>query len=182
MIQARYLDMIKKIYLDMDGVICDFCTPFFTMAKQTGLPITNPLKSYHDTQDQRLFHYAVKQGVFADLPLMDNACLLIDTLQALSERFNFDIEILSSVNCTTPSVARFICEQKRQWLQTNGIHFPANFVDISFQKGEYANYNHLLIDDSEIPIKSFATCGGKVIKHTQVEKTLDQLAKLLKGR
>ncbi len=171
--------MIKKIYLDMDGVICECVQEFIRLSKEIGLPLTYPLTSENDNSDQRLFYAFVKHGGFATLPLMPDTKYLIDRLDEICADHGIEIEILTSVNTTNPDSVKAVTAQKTEWLAQHGINYPVNTVCISSHKGEYATPDSLLIDDSATPIESFLLHGGQTIAHINADDTITQLEQLL---
>lgn len=171
--------MIKKIFLDMDGVICECCQEFMRLSDEIGLPLTYPLTSENDGSDQRLFYAFVKHGRFATLPLMPDTHYLIDNLNRICAKHGIEIEILTSVNTTNPDSVNAVTAQKKAWLAQYGINYPVNAVCISSHKGEYATPDSLLIDDSATPIESFLFHGGQTIAHINAHDTIQQLEQLL---
>lgn len=171
--------MIKKIFLDMDGVICECCKEFIRLSDEIGLPLTYPLTSEDDDSDQRLFYAFVEHGRFATLPLMPDTHYLIDNLNQICAEHGIVIEILTSVNTLDPHTINVVTQQKKQWLAQHGINYPVNTVSISSQKGEYATPDSLLIDDSATPIESFLFHGGQTIAHINAHDTIKQLQQLL---
>lgn len=170
---------IKKIFLDMDGVICECVPAFVHLAEQTGLPLSYPLASAHDTSDQRLFYEFVERGLFATLPPMHDLPYLLSELEAIRHEYGITIEMLTSINTLDETTAQKTVEQKKAWLKQHGINYAFNFVNISFQKGDFATPDSVLIDDSATPIEHFLMNGGKTIAHLNAHDTIEHLRAML---
>ena len=165
-----------QVYLDMDGVICDFVHPFTQLSKETGLPITYSIEGKNHNKDQRLFEVAVKEyGIFQQLPPMPDMSMLKQGLDDLVKQKKINVEILTSVNSYDDKIARLAIKQKQKWLDDHGFEYKANFVNEGAMKGAYAKPNSLLIDDSEVPCYSFGNAGGSFIRHTAAVHTLHEL-------
>lgn len=165
-----------QVYLDMDGVICDFVHPFTQLSKETGLPITHSIEGKNHNKDQRLFEVAVREyGIFQQLPPMPDMSILKQGLDDLVKQGKIDIEILTSINSYDDKIAKLAIKQKQKWLDDHGFEYKANFVNEGAMKGRYAKPNSLLIDDSEIPCYAFSNAGGEFIRHTAAVHTMHEL-------
>lgn len=160
--------MIKKIYLDMDGVLCDFEKKYFTLFNETP----------SETRDKKTFNPNWKEFVkgenFSKLDWYPGGKELLEFIK----QFPIDVEILSS-----SGGERFHAEvrtQKINWLRTHGIKYRANIVSGRKHKKDYATPETILIDDTEDVVNSFNEAGGHGILHKDIKKTKEKLKKLLK--
>lgn len=139
---------ITKIYLDLDGVICDF------NKKYKELFDIFPNKAEKDKTFDKFFTEFIDNQAFATLDLMPDAIKLMDYLRETG----IDVEILSS----TASERRHphIRPQKIKWLKKHQIEFPAILVPGAYLKKEFALPTAILIDDTEKNIIQWQEAGG----------------------
>jgi len=158
---------ITKIYLDMDGVICDFQDRYKKLFNS--LPERDDkTKTFYKNFDK-----FIEGRNFADLNMMEGSITLIHTLEKLYEEYGIVTEILSS----TASEKRHetIKEQKEEWLKTHGITFKQNFVPGKQLKYKFAEPTALIIDDTVSVIDDWRRAGGQAIWHNNVPATLAML-------
>jgi hypothetical protein len=158
---------ITKIYLDMDGVICDFQNRYKKLFDS--LPERDDkTKTFHKNFDK-----FIEGRNFATLEMMEGSITLIHTLEKLYEEQGIVTEILSS----TASEKRHetIKEQKEEWLKTHGITFKQNFVPGKSLKYLFAEQTALIIDDTVSVIDDWRRHGGQAIWHNNVPATLAML-------
>ena len=160
--------MIEKIYLDMDGVLCNFERRYFELYKE--LP-----GSMRDRKDFNLhWHDFIATKQFETLDWYPGGKELVD----FCFKTKLPIELLTSSggNKYHDEVAR----QKVVWLENNGLgKLKANVVPGRKHKAEYATPNTILIDDTQDIIQSFNAAGGIGILHKEIGNTLMMLEKLL---
>jgi hypothetical protein len=158
---------ISKIYLDMDGVICNFTDRYKRLF--------NSLPDRDDKTKQfgKRFDEFIEGGNFATLDMMEGAVVLIHALEQLYVEYGIPTEILSS----TASEKRHeqIKAQKEEWLKTHGILFKQNFVPGKRLKPNYAEPTALIIDDTVSVIDGWRRAGGPAIWHNNVPATLAML-------
>lgn len=155
--------IIKKIYLDMDGVIADFDRRYKSRYKML------PREAEEHKEFDKFFTQFIKDGEFATLDLMPDAMDLINFLRGLK----IPTEILSS--SASEKRDPDIRPQKLEWLKKNNIEFPAIIVPGKRHKKEYSNKNTLLIDDTPVNIDQWRREGGIGILHTDAFTTINIL-------
>ena len=158
--------MIEKIYLDMDGVLCDFDMRFEQVfgIKSKSVPGRMTESVYWES--------FVTQKQFERLDWDPGGETLLDYIEAL----DIPYEILSS--SATPTHFDEIARQKTLWLGDRGINVPVNIVPGKRFKKTYATPASLLIDDIDKNVFGFIEAGGHSILHRNIEDTIDQLKKL----
>lgn len=151
---------IKKIYLDMDGVIANFNSRYKSLYKM------EPSEADANGDFDKFFTKFIADGHFATLDLMPDAMELIDYLRGLS----IPTEILSS----TASEKRDadIRRQKLEWLEKHNIEFSPILVPGKRLKKDYSNPSSLLIDDTQVNIDQWRREGGVGILHTDAVNTI----------
>lgn len=165
------MHQVTKIYLDMDGVLCDFNQRWFELFNET------PGKTREKKEFQPNWDIFVKEQNFATLNHLSGSK---DLLEFVSSKSNFvDIEILSSSGGKKyHNEVRF---QKLQYLKNRGLNFPANIVPGRKLKQNYATSDSVLIDDTEDVIDAFNGAGGIGILHIDTQTTLTKLESVLNG-
>jgi len=156
-----------KIYLDMDGVICDFNSKFKEMFN------VSPASAESRRRFGDLFHKFINANAFATLNKMPDADDLLNYLKTIE----VPIEMLSST--ARPSSNASISRQKQIWLDKHGITYPAIFVPGASLKAQYADKNSILIDDTEGVIDAWNKAGGTGILHKDALTTISILSTLL---
>jgi hypothetical protein len=153
-----------KLYLDMDGVICDFDSKFAEISPE--LP-----------DNQRFRHAVMDHKIFTLLKPMPDAKELLDYVACLR---HIDIQILTSVGTFDEERGYQAKIQKRAWLDRNNIFYQANFVRCKPEKANFANDMSILIDDSPGCIKPFVAKGGHGILHTDTKSTIEKIENIFK--
>jgi len=149
-----------KLYLDMDGVLCNF------------------EKAYHqlvsDNTDRKKFREAViTHKIFRELEFMPDTQELLNYVSTLK---NIDVQILTSMGTHDPFQANAAKEQKLYWLEKNNIPYKPNFVHSKEEKANYATPTSILVDDSAGCIGPFERKGGHGILHTSAATTIPILS------
>jgi hypothetical protein len=150
---------ITKIYLDLDGVICDFYKRY--IGKYGVVPSEVSKKEFD-------LHFAdfIETRQFATLDLMPDAMVLVDFLRGL----DVPTEILSSTS--NESRHDRITEQKLEWLKNHNIDFKVNLVPGKRLKKTFANPTTILIDDTPQNIDQWRKQDGIGILYDNVETTI----------
>lgn len=150
---------IDKIFLDMDGVLCDFEKRYESLYGE----------SPRHTREKKLFsnnwHDFVKTKQFEHLEYFPGALELMKYVNDTK----ISVEILSSSGGKLyhDEVER----QKRKWLNDHNIHYKVNIVSGRKEKAQYATPNTILIDDTPEVIRFFEEAEGIGILHENYGKT-----------
>jgi len=172
MITFREFKKLNKkeitIFCDMDGVLTDFLGG---IARHLGK------KSFEqgDIDKVLLTDAGTSKGWWVALdPLPDQK-----TLWKYISQYN--IQILSAC----PSVCRndkAVMAGKKAWIKKHCKPSPSKVNIVQRRdKKNFADSNHILIDDHERNTKDFEFAGGRSIVHTSAIKTIKQLKGMIKG-
>lgn len=151
------------IYLDMDGVVCNFEEKF------------TPLKPPGVKYDKEIFAKAVMEDkIFETLNWMPNGKRLITHVRSIP---GVKVEMLTSVGTHRTEQGAEAARQKTVWLKRHGIDYHPNFVKMFSEKKKYANPMTILIDDRPDCALPFTEAGGHGILHDDkhMDRTLSQL-------
>lgn len=148
----------KTVYIDLDGVICDFEG---TYQKLFGV---HP----KDAKDSRSENWKsfVEQKAFENLDMISGADTFLNALKLLQETDNVTFKYLTSAGGkseTNDSVKA----QKNEWLRKKGLDFFECIVVYSgSHKADYANAQSMLVDDTQRVLDKFKQNGGNIFRHT----------------
>lgn len=159
------------IYLDMDGVLCNFDDQYI---KVNGIPPSLARRDSKDTDDN--WDRFVKTKSFEKLDYYPGAELLLKLIKVLSSEPGVIIEILSSSGGS--HYHEEVMAQKLKWLKDHDIPYKANIVSGRSKKKNYANEHSVLIDDTEDVIDAFNKAGGTGILHKRVNETVHKLVEI----
>jgi len=160
--------MITKIYLDMDGVLCDFEKKFTEYYGFLSLAKRDRKEWSRDWEDFILH----KKG-FEKLDWFPGGQELLNHVRNIK----LPVEILSSAG--GKKFQGEVTAQKIKWLRKHGINYRANIVSGRKEKAEYATPETVLIDDTEDVLRHFTQAGGHGILHKNVKDTIQKLDLLL---
>ena len=158
--------MIKTIYLDMDGVLCDF------KSAVVDKNIYNPTKN---TINWDLLK-SLGSEFWANLQWIREGQRLYAGLFKFCIEQKITLCILSSIGFREGKVG------KQQWIEN---HITINpmciyFVDRNTDKIHFAEENALLIDDYGKNIEKFIQAGGQAIKfNNNAKEVIDKLKTLI---
>lgn len=159
---------VTKIYLDMDGVLCNFDKRWIELFNETPGQ-TRSRKEFVPNWDT--FVLNENFVTLDDFPGSD------DLLEFVMSKSNtVDIEILSSSG--GQKYHNEVRGQKMRYLKARGLSFPTNIVPGRKLKQNYATPDSILIDDTEDVIESFNRAGGIGILHTDANVTLAKLQEI----
>jgi len=160
--------MIKKIYLDMDGVLCDFEKKFTEYYGALSLAKRDRKQWSGDWED-----FIVNKKGFEKLDWFSGGHELLNAVR----NTKLPVEILSSSG--GEKFHGEVTAQKIKWLRKHGINYKANIVTGRKKKAEYATPETVIIDDTEDVIRYFKQAGGVGILHKDIKETLMKLKELL---
>ena len=159
---------VTKLYLDMDGVLCDFEKRFTELYGKDAL----------GARDRKNFTTNwpnfIMDGNFESLEWFPGGKELLDFIQ---NETDWEVEILSSSG--GEKFHSEVAAQKVVWLCDKGIPYKANIVPGRKHKTAYATPETILIDDTEDIIVNFNAAGGLGILHKDINETLAKLRTLL---
>lgn len=160
--------MIRKIAIDLDGVVVDFLRGAISAG------IFNPETGIMD--ETKLME--ADERFWADLPAIVEGLWLYSRLYAFSRRKDLTIYVLShAINEASKA-------GKREWIQKNLKTNPMEIVFVAKRKdkNDFADSQTLLIDDFQKNCDEFEAAGGHAVCfHRQdFKKTLEELREYLR--
>lgn len=159
--------MIRKIYLDLDGVITDFERKYREVF-DTDPALVRAHKKYCDNWKR-----FVEEHHFTKLDYYPGA---LELLEYLADK-DVEIQILSSSGGEL--YHEIVKQDKIVWLCEHGITYHPNIVSGRSQKKLFAEEGALLIDDMLDNVNQFMSAGGEGIYHKDVNYTIARLDELL---
>lgn len=154
-----YDSKVKVIYVDMDGVLCNFNKLYVEMFNIS--PNQTDKKDFGPN-----FKQLIDDKGFEKLEPMPDFWSLIAHLNC----FSIPKEILSST--ARQENHEEISRQKKLWLNTRGINYKQNFVPGKHLKAQYATPDSILIDDTISVIDAWDKAGGIGILHKNAASTI----------
>ena len=152
---------ISKIYVDMDGVLCNFekrYTEMFGVIKEDARR-----KVFRPNFDR-----FIATNQFATLDIMPDFHLLVQYLNLLHDTPK---QILSST--AYEKTYETISRQKREWLGDHSVWWPDPiFVPGKRHKYKFAQPDTVIIDDTYSVIEDWRNAGGIGIWHKDWATTL----------
>lgn len=159
----------RKIYLDMDGVICDFSKKF---TDEIGEDLSSYTKKYGWPKTWKTIEeYGVK--FWSDMEWMKGSKKLWNYLKNLD-----NVEILTG--SPLYKVGEYAKKGKELWIKNNIGNLKVNHIEGKL-KYKYVKNNDILIDDSKRNCDLWNEAGGISILHKNVEETIEKLNELLKN-
>ena len=153
------------LYLDMDGVLCNFDKAYRKL---------DPEKA-----DRKKFREAVfTYKIFEDLEFMPDTQELLNYVCKLE---GITIEILTSLGTYDAVQGNHARSQKLHWLNKYNIPYKANFVRSKQEKANFAHPHAILVDDSAGCINPFNAASGHGILHTKSSDTIQQIHDTIRG-
>lgn len=160
--------MIDTIYLDMDGVLCDFEGRYIDLFHEM------PGATRERKEFSKNWSDFVGGENFSTLDHWPGSKVLLDYVSDLK---NVQIKILTSSG--GHKYHNVVKEQKERWLKSNGIYYEAIVVPGRRKKAAYATPTSILIDDTADVIDAFTEEGGIGILHKNAINTVKLLDILL---
>ena len=157
------------IFLDMDGVICNFAKRYKELFGNF------PERHTNSKEFGRNFAEFIKGKNFATLEMMPDAPLLLSYLMTV----DCPVEILSSTAREDNHAE--LCKQKSLWLDKHSIFYPRNFTPGKSKKKMWADPQSIIIDDTESVIDDWRKAGGIAIHHRDALTTIAMLYSILNG-
>lgn len=162
---------VKRIFLDMDGVLADFLKGV-EQPEYIGHPLTNDAKG-HTEYDLRKEELTNKR-LFANLPPMADMYDLI----AYVKHCEVPWEILTAAGDVNRNLVVY---DKNEWVKRYiDPTIPVTCTFSGSQKAAYAREGNVLIDDRKKNIDAWVAAGGIGIVHTSAADTIEQLKTLRK--
>jgi hypothetical protein len=151
-----------EIFLDMDGVLCDFDNRF---KEFSGLLPEKYIEKYNEDSFWRLIN---KEGVnfWSEMKWMNDGKLLWNYTK------KYNPTLLSA-----PSKKYESRLGKQLWVKNN-IPNTKLILTPASNKKKYSGKNKILIDDREDNIEQWVSVGGIGIHHTSSINSIEQLKKL----
>ena len=151
--------MIKRIFVDMDGVLADF------VKGVTGPKYLNGPLVDENTYDDRNIELS-NQGLFLDLPKMPDMDLLMNYVKTTGVYW----EILT---CSGMLNRKKVMQDKIAWIKKHIQPMPVVTGTLKGKhKAAYAAPGHVLIDDRQENIYAWVMNGGQGILHRNAECTI----------
>jgi len=157
-------DIKYKIWVDMDGVLVDFEKGF---KKLTGIAP----KDYEEKYSTEKFWSIIDNE--------PNFWVNLEWMPKGRELWSY-VKEFNPIILTTPSrTNRESCQQqKKSWVRKHLGDYPVKF---SFNKGEYADEDSILIDDMEHNIESWEEHDGIAILHINNKMTIELMVNIMDG-
>ena len=168
-----------KLFLDLDGVICNFSKGYKKLSHDISIGTYAELYGKESAKD--IFLNAGTK-FWEDLEWIDGGKELFNAASSLFKH----VFILSSAGTTNEYKSKIVEEGKRNWLKVNIPSIPPENIFIvkgRHLKQEYSNSDSILVDDLEDTIKSWDSKGGIGILHNSdnYQETIDELDILSKS-
>ncbi len=160
-------ELKRIVYVDMDGVICDFDGAFYAM---TGISTDN-------VNDDEMWSQIAAHGkvrFFSEMPWMSGGKEL---WSFVNDNF-LQVKILTALGRSDASDGGQTSRGKRMWLRTNIPSMQDSdiiMVANRHKKKQYSKPGDIIIDDNQEVIQGWLKKGGIGILHKTTPETIGQL-------
>lgn len=162
---------MRTVFVDMDGVLCDFNKKYVELFERTP-------KEVRMDRERKMYstywHDFVDKSQFAYLDWHEGGQELVQFLNSLSK---VQLCVLSSAGGFDRQ--REVLEQKVRWLRMHDIKWPAVIVPGRRYKSGFADSNSFMIDDTPDVVTGFIDSGGHGIIHTNASETIEAIKQWL---
>lgn len=166
---------IKELYIDMDGVLCNFHKRFDELFKSSPL-VDYPTSNINNSKKfKQQFNEFVVGNNFATLEPVPDFNLAVRFINNIPKRIR--LYILSST--ANEDYYPEISKQKNEWLKKYDIRIPAIYVPGKRFKQTYSGAGKILIDDTKQNIDQWNDRSGKAIFHKNWRTTIKEYNNLL---
>lgn len=146
---------VTEILLDMDGVFVDFDAQFKSVI---GVTPANTIREDH----YKNFVKFVNSGGFVNAPMVPKAKEFFKEIYELADSKDVRLRFLTS-DGSIRECRDSVMDQKKEWLQNNGMWLGENNFILSIGwrgKADYAKPTTVLIDDTTRNVEYFESRGG----------------------
>lgn len=162
---------MKKIFVDMDGVLANFDAHFERLYGVL------PKDGFNKTRWEDF----CKSEQFKLLNPFPGAFTLVDFLEDIEKLPGVSVMILGSTGGYEYHGTVQEQKQKLSWLEKHKIDFPAIFVPGKRFKRFHATSSSMLIDDHPENVNEFITYGGHAHRYTTPGLAIRDIEDFLKG-
>lgn len=152
--------MIRTIYLDMDGVLCDFYKAYKQRFRIDLTPLDGKAPKKEKEVFRKNFIEFIEEEGFTTLPSLKGC---YDILRLCDTYKEVEKKILTSSG--NEEAHEEISRQKKSWLWDHCIDYECIVVPGKRFKKDYAKKTALLIDDTLTNCQTFRDSGGIAIQH-----------------
>lgn len=169
--------MIKSIFVDMDGVLCDFFGRYLDLYGKAEENDDELSKNKQKEIRKKRYHDFIDSQQFASLDPMPDFEQAMVFLNRLKKDFGIAIYILSSTS--NEDYFDSISGQKKKWLKDHAVKFEAIFVPGKRHKRMYAGAGNILIDDTLSNVEDWNNNGGIAIYHQSWDESIAQIRSMI---
>ena len=166
---------MRKIYVDMDGVVADFD---MTVGQILGRELN--ASSQHNISPEEWNIIALYPRLYLDLPLMEHATHLVGYCTSLVSKYNTQFLTALPLRKTLPLAQ----EDKIEWCRKYFPGYKVNFGPRSVDKWKWCepNSGDILIDDRMSNIEEWCEKGGGIgiLYQNRINETLEHLDQAMK--
>jgi len=153
----------RTVYVDMDGVICDFNKHFEEL-----FGIHPSTHKDSDVDFWKVFNQNPK-GFFRNLKPFHGYLEFLAFVVRHAEAYGYNVKYLTALSTMNALSLEEQLTDKIEWIkkytQDYGILIPVCYVDHSSDKKNYAEHGMILIDDLESNIRDWREHKGTAVHH-----------------